>query len=551
MPLVVLLVAASQVALLAALLAAPPARAQLDPESVAPQAPLPAKSADAPARRDPYAGRSESEALATLRALEAQLSLGQSPTRAELDDIVAAATSSPQVPVRALAVAVLAWLDPATATTPLLVAWSDEEARVRAGVAQSLLSLARRLGDDDRRRVVAEALAHLDDPSNEVACASVELLGALAPSAAADAVRTRADIADDARYACFARIGGLPLRAVELPPLPEVAAPPADASPPELAPPRPLPDDGTWLLVSTAAAAGLVAGALLPSGFVPSRDVLTYDDDASRITREEVAVASQLGAGLVGAVVLGGSAWAIAQAAPLDVEQAGAVAIATGALGLAGASAQLAFGLGEGPAAFATAGGVALGVVSGAGLAFAAPLNVDDEVLAATSMALGGLGAGLLVFSATPVGLTDIGAAKRVDFGLGVAGMGAGVAGFTALAAGALLDVRAARSATVLAGGVIGGGAATAAGFLLAPASDVESRIACGIGLGGLGLGMVAGMLVPEDWLPSAAAAGPGPALGPAVVVTDGKLRLGIPLLAPVALPGGDGIGATLLYARF
>jgi hypothetical protein len=496
-----------------------------------------------PARRDAFPDQSEAEVLTTLRALEATLSLGSTPSRAELEDVATAATSSPHAPVRALAVSVLAWLDPTVATAPLLAAWSDDEARVRAAVAQSLLSLARRLADDDRARIIAGALSHLDDASDEVACASVELLGALAPTDAADAVRVRAAAAGDVRYACFSRIGGLPVRAVELPPRATVVAVPTSA-PEQIAPSPSVPGrdaSGTWLLIGTAASAGFVAAALFPSGLVPSRDVLSYDDDASRITREEVSVLSQLGAGVLGAAALGGGAYLLEEVLPLNVAEAGAVAIATGSVGLVGASAQLAFALREGPAAYATAAGLALGLAGGAGLAMGLHLDVDDEVLAASSMALGGFGAGLIVFSAVPVGFTNIGDAQRQAFGLGIAGMGAGAAGFVGLAAGAFVDVRAARSFTVLLGGVIGGGLGTALGFLSVPPSTVQSRIACAVGVSGLLIGITAGVLVPDTWLPPLS-------VGPAVVVDEGALSFGVPVLAPV---GRDGIGATLVYARF
>ena len=510
-----------------------PAVAQQDPSSAA------AANADAAVRANDEL--SEVDALALLRALEVKLSLSQALSSAELASVVACATS-PHVSVRALSVAVLSWLDTELATSPLLQAWLDAQPRVRAGAAQSLLSLARRLGDEDRRRVVAASLIHLDDAVDEVACASAELLGALAPAEAADAVRARAQAAGDVRYACFARVGELPVRAVELPVLPAADAPSSDASPTSSQVPSGH-DDGTWLLVSVAASTGLVVGALLPAGLVPSHDVLLYDDDSSRVTRVEVAVATQLGAGLVGALALGSAAWAIAQVEPHDVKEAAAAATAVAALGLAGASAQLVFGLSEGPAALATAGGLVLGLAGGAGLFLGAQLDVNDEVLAASSMALGGLGFGLLVFSAIPVALLEIGAAKRVDFGLGIAGLGAGVAGFGALAAGALFDVRAARSFAVLAGGLVGGGLGTALGFAIVPPSDVKSRIACTVGLVGLVAGMGAGLLVPEHWLPAVGA------MGSAVIVEDGRVSMGVPI--PFSLGAIGGLGATLVHARF
>src|SRR5688500_12779775 len=157
------------------------------------------------AASDPYAGQSEAGALAALRGLEAQLSLGHTAQPAELDAASRAATASPSPAVRALATAVLAWLDPAVATPPLLEALEDDDARVRGAAIQSLLSLARRFDDDTRRRVISATLPRLDDAADEVACAAAELLGALSPSVATDALRTRASAAGDVRYACYAR----------------------------------------------------------------------------------------------------------------------------------------------------------------------------------------------------------------------------------------------------------------------------------------------------------------------------------------------------------
>ncbi len=497
---------------------------------------------------DPFAGKTEADALASLRSLEARLSLGQTAPPAEAAQLVAALHASPYTSVRALSGAVLAWLDPSTAQKPLVDALKDKEPRVRAVAAQSLLSLARRFDEEQRRDVVTAALAALDDPSDEVACAASELLGALSPSAAADAMRARADHADDVRYACFSRVAGLPTRAVELPPLPSLA--PEKPEEPKKSPaPRPEkpaapPDDGTWLFVGAAASAGLVAGGVLPSAFLPSRDVLLYTEARTKLTHEEVAFPSQAGAGLLGAAALGGGAYALSTfVRPLSLDEAGAVAIGAGALGLAGASSQLAFALREGPASFVIAGSLVAGVFGSAGLAYGFRLDADDEVLAASFAGVGALAAGTAVFAAVPVGLANVGGAQRIDFGLGVIGLGAGATSFFALASGAFLDVRPARSFAILAGAAAGGGLGLAGGFLLTPTSDVKSRIACGIGLGGELLGITAALLVPDDWLPHDVV----PAVGTAVSVDGGKVALGIPLIVAV----DDGVGATLVRARF
>jgi hypothetical protein len=529
--------------------------AEAPPPSTGPTAPPSPSGAVPTVAPDPFAGKTETEALAFVRALEARLSLGQAATHDESDLLVKAARNSPHTSVRALAVAVLAWLEPQTAVPPLLSAFRDPQERVRTTAAESLLSLARRLDDDQRRSSVSAALLMLDDPSDETACAAAELLGVLSPSAAADAVRTRGDASDDVRYACFARIGGLPLRPVNVPPLPSLEKPavgPNKRPQPVVKEKTNEPADGTWLFVGTAAAAGLVAGGVLPSAFLPSRDVLLYTDTQTTLTHEEVAFPSQLGAGLIGAAALGGGAFALSTfgAAP-NMDQAGVVAIGTGELGLVGASSQLAFGLKEGPADLATAAGLVAGTAASTGLAYAffagkdkMELAVDANVLSASFLGIGALTSGLVVFTATPVGYENVGSALRVDFGLGVVGMGAGIAGFGALATGAFLDVKPARSFILLAGASAGGGLALAGGFLFTPQSDVKSRIACGIGLGGEVIGFTAALFVPDEWLPKGPLHG---AVGSAVRVDEGKVSLGIPVL--VAIPGG--MAANLVSAKF
>lgn len=487
---------------------------------------------------------SEADQLAQLREMEARLSLGESLGPSELERLEGRARSSRHVSVRALAVSVLAWLEPARAVDPLLSSLQDENPRVRAASAQSLLALARRMSEDQRRRVLPNALALLDDSSDEVACAGAELVGGTSPESVTDALRRRTADVNDLRASCFARVAGLPPRPIAMPPLPHRASVVGEAPAAAPAAPAIVPPTGTWLFVGAAASTGLLAGGLLASGLLPARDVLTYRSASTRIVREEVAFPTQALSAIGGAALLGGGAWALSTyVRPLRVEQARAVVLGTGALGLAGASAQLAFGLRPGPADWASAAGVSLGLGGSAALAYAAPLDVNDEILSGAGLALGGLTGALAAFAATPVGISTVGDALRVDFGLGVAGMTAGASSFGALVAGAFVDVPRARTAAVLTGAMLGGGGATALGFLLVPASDVKSRVACGVGLAGELLGIVGGLLVPNDWLPAEPLA-----VGAAVHVDGARWAFGVPRLQSwPAASGANVVGATLL----
>ncbi|MBI1945908.1 MAG: hypothetical protein HYS27_09440 [Deltaproteobacteria bacterium] len=490
---------------LAVVLLAAPALAQVDPSDVgsapAPPPPPPPK---------PPADDDEEAALVALRNLEARLSAGETLSAAETASLTASLASK-HVSVRALAAAVLAWLDPATAAPVLLGdgaprGVADAEPRVRTVATQSLLAIARRLPDDVRRDVVGAALLLLDDPADEAACAGAELALALAPSAVTDAVRVRAAIASDVRYACFARIGGLPIRPIEAPVLPREPTPPDEGTPAPTTPAPPAPD-GTWVTVAALSSAGLLIGALVPTILVPGRDVLLYDDDRTVITREELSVVTQAAGGLAGAAVLGGGAWALfgalaAGGAPLSVDEAGVIALGTGALGLVGAGVPMMLSLRGGLPAGLTAAGLALGAASSLGLVAAAELDKSDEALALGLAGLGAMAGGLAVFTAVPVGLERVGDADRTMFGFATAAVTAGALGMGGLALGPLVDVAPGRTFAGVAGGLVGGGLFTGAAFLLLPPMDVKSRIACGIGLGGEVLGgTMAFLLVPDAWV--------------------------------------------------
>lgn len=485
------------------------ALAQVDPSDVG-ATPVPAPTPPPP--RPPAADDEEAE-LGALRTFEARLSAGETLTPAETANLVASA-SSRHISVRALAVAVLAWLDPATAA-PVLLGGDDKrgvtdpEARVRTVATQSLLALARRLPEEIRRDVVGAALLLLDDPVDEVACAAAELALALAPSAVVDAVRVRAAAVGDVRYACFSRIGGLPIRAVKVPELPHEELLPDEGTPPPVAPAPPA-SDGTWVTVAASSSAGLLIGALVPTMLVPGRDVMLYDDDRTVITREELSVVTQAAAGLAGAAALGGGAWALAGAlaeggAPLTVDEAGAIALGTGALGLVGAGVPMMLALRGGLPAGLTAAGLAAGAVGSTALVAVSDLDANDEALSLGAAGLGAMAGGLAVFTLMPVGIDTVGEADRTTFGFATAAVTAGAAGMGALTLGPFLDVPPARTFATLAGGLLGGGIFTGAAFLLIPSIDVKSRIACGVGLGGEVLGAtMAFLLVPDAWIGTA-----------------------------------------------
>ena len=97
--------------------------------------------------------------------------------------------------------------------------------------------------------------------------------------------------------------------------------------------------------------------------------------------------------------------------------------------------------------------------------------------------------------------------AHQCDPLFGAVVAGAGAFGLVALGASPFVEVTAARSAAVAAGGFLGAGLVGGIGLLAVP-GDLEtgSRISAGLGAGGQVLGMVLGALVPGDWLDEPAA---------------------------------------------
>lgn len=489
--------------------------------------------------------------IAILQALEGRLSVGDSLNEKDVDVLLKLLAGSPAPRARALAAAVLPWLDPPIAAPPLFAASRDPDSRVRSTAGQSLVALARRLPDDLKKSGVNVGISLLDDPSDEAACAGAELLAALNPPALHDAFDVRAKAASDVRYACFVRHAGLPLRPVSMPVLPvdpDAKAPTTTTTAAEVPAPAAEPQR-QWLFLATAAGTGLVAGGGFPGALVPSRDVLVYDDRQSKLSREEISFVTQGGAAILGAAALAGAAFGTeALLGPLSTTEATSVLGAAGAGTVLGAGFGLMAGLDGGGQSLSLSLGSLGGFVGGAALAYGVDLSDDDNALMASAMAMGGLASALGAFTAVPVGLDEFFGAKRADFGLGAGMTGAGVFGLVALGVGSFTDMPAARSAAVVAGGLLGGGLLTGLGFLIVP-KDLEtgSRVACGIGLTGQVVGMVLALvLIPDQWLAISSDA--------VVDITAKEARFGLPVPVVFApLPGKSEapIGVTLLRARF
>lgn len=493
----------------------------------------------------------EARDVATLNTFESRLSVGERLADTDVETLIAL-TRSPAPRARALAAAVLAWLEPGVALQPLLLLASDDDDRVRAAVAGSLVALSRRLPPETRPKVIASGLGFLDDPSDEVACVGAELLANLRPEGISDAFASRAGNASDVRYACYARFGGLPVRPVTLPRLPETRDTDSGDSPQR---PDPVPQaevQPPWIFYATAAAAGALIGGAVPAMVVPGRDVLVYDDTQTRLSREELSFGTQLIAVAMGGAALGGVAWGVQEwAGPIDATESFTIAGSTGAGTMLGAGLGFMLSTDSSTLAGGLAAGTALGLAAGTTSAVVGELDHHDNALVATSMAMGGLGSVLLTFAAVPVAQTTLGDVGRTDFGLGAAMAGAGLGGLVATAAAPFLDVNAARSGAIAGGGLLGGGLLTGLGFLIVPKElETSSRIAAGLGLAGQVAGAVAaGLLVPDSWLDAA----DDVIQGAAVEVSPREARLGLPVpVVFVPLPGQQHppVGVMLLSGR-
>ncbi len=440
--------------------------------------------------------------MARLQRLEGLLSVGRELTTTERDELLAL-VRSPAPRARAVAAAVLPWLQPDVAAAPLCALTGDGDVRVRVTAGQSLTSIARRVGDQDRAAVIAAGMRLLDDAEDEVACAGAELLATLQVPALVDALEARADGASDLRHACFVRFGGLAARPVQAPSLPTIATVIDDADVGAAAASSTPARRPAWVHIATAAGAGLFIGGLVPAALVPARDVLVYDDDASRLSRQDISVATQAGAALMGAAALGGGAWLLDDTLKLSPEGQLAVAGGTGAGAMLGAGLSFMLDVKGGGPAWILAGSTGAGLVGATALAAFAPISANDNAVVMGTLAMAGLAGGLGAFTAVPVALTDVGGVGRTDFGFGSVFAAAGALGLGSLALAPIVEVPAARTAAVVAGGLLGAGLGGGVAFAFVPAElETGSRVAAGAGLVGQAVGMAVGAwLIPDAWL--------------------------------------------------
>jgi hypothetical protein len=457
--------------------------------------------------------------------------------------------------VRALAAAVLPWLDPQKALEPLLRAVVDDDARVQAQAVAGLLAIARRLDEPGRRRIQSAAESLLATSSDEVACAAGELLVALDAEAGGQLLRERADKVGAVRYGCWARLAGLPVRRVVVPVVDE-PTPPATKDAPAPVPAIATPPQGEWLYVTEGVSAGLFAGAILPSAFAPSRDVLTYTAAHTRLVRQDASLVSQMTSSLGGGALLGGGAFALSRLlGPLDMVEAASVGLGTASGTLTAAGLVQTLHLDAGTGAWVLSASTVASFAATSAVAYGTTLTAHDNAMIAAIASMSALGGGLAAFTFVPVGVDAVGGALRSDFGLGVALAAGGAGGLVALGLAPFVDVTPTRVLAASGGGVLLAAVGVGAGFLFIPSSvDVRSRIACGMGLGGEILGATLGLLLVPDTAVAGVLASM-PRGGEAVSVDDGALRIGVPVvqtLAPVAqAPRVVPLAVPLFGARF
>lgn len=444
----------------------------------------------------------EARDVRVLSDIEATLSMGLKLTLPQRAALLSVATS-PAPRARGLAAAVLPWLEPEVAVGPLITLSRDPDLRVRAASGQSLVALARRLDDGQKAQVVAAAFSILDDESDEVACIGAELLAALRPRGMEDAFNARSGTASDVRYSCLVRFGGLPVRAVKLPPSPTAPTEPENVlDTPGLRPETPTTKAISFPFIAAAAGAGMLIGGALPAAAIPARDILVYDDDFTRLSRQDVSFVSQAGAALLGGALLGGGAYLLDETLALTPSEQVAVMGGTGSGVVLGAGLAFLLDLKGGGPPLVVAAGTAVGVVSATALGAVADVTANDNVMVATAMSMGALAGGLGTFAAVPVALADVGGVGRTDFGLGVAVAVAGAAGLGALAAAPIIELPGPRAGAIAAGGALGAGIIGGIAFVVVPKDlDVGSRVAAGAGLAGQFVGMGVGFLLPDDWL--------------------------------------------------
>lgn len=555
--------------MMALVLVAEAAFAQQDPaEAEAPV--VEDKAAEEPAAEPQPAARParpraepslEERRIHQLRQLEARLSVGQALTDDERKLLGQVATRGETPRARALAAAILPWLSPEEAGPPLLAAAGDEDARVRDQALQGLLAISRRLDEAAATRATDVAVTRLSDPSAEVACSAARVIAGLSPEKASSELRRLAPDADDVRYDCWRRLVPMPERDVDVPPPPE---PPeatmgdiSDVEPPAPKPPPPPPPTGDLLFLSTSVATGFLGGGLLPGLFSPPRDTLLYTSRTTVHAREEPSIVFAGTTALAGALLVGGAALgATTLLDPLEVPAATSTVVGAAAGAVAGLGGGMTFGLDGSATGLLAVGGSLTGLALSSGLAFTLPPQPDDIGLALGLAGNGALAATLISLAAVPVGLEQVlGDSTRVDFALGTGLLTGGVLAVGGLFLAPLVDVSPGRVLVASAAGASAAGLGLGLTYLFTPATlDVRERVASGVGAG---LQVVAAtatfVLLPGSWADAVLASGGGPPASTALFLDEGRLRLGLPVVAvlPAGERGTPSVSVPLLGGRF
>lgn len=498
------------------------------------------------------------DGLARLREIEGRLSVGQPLTEAEERVLTELSARGGSAEERALATAILPWLPPATSAPALLDAAGDADARVRSQATQGLVAVAKRVAEGQRAEMLRAGVRLLDDPDDDVACNAGRLLMALSPPLAVEQLKQRAVDASPVRYGCFQRLAGLPVRPVSVPP----PTPPrgeggdgGDGTPKPLsAPPPPKEPTGDLVFVAAAAGAGFMAGGLLPGIALPARDTLTYARDRTTHTREETSVLTAGGSALVGALALGGGAWALTElVGPMDFPSASGVVLGSTAGALGGFGLALAGSFNDSVTGLSAVGGGLLGLSSATALAYTFPPTAADIGFATAAGGQAALLGTLVAFAAVPVG-TDLvfERTKRLDFGFGVGLLTGGAITTAALWATPFVELHPGRVLVSSAAGLAGAALGVGLGYLFVPVSiDVRGRIASGVGAGLQLIGAaLAFVLVPDDWADAVMPTDQAVA-GKALFLDEGRLRLGLPSVDLLPRPEGLAVSVGLVGGRF
>jgi len=524
----------------------------------------PATDVKTPAGRPPLTDDALERSLDALRTIEARLSVGDEIGDKERGILIVAALEGKSPEERALATAILPWLGPADALDALLQASADPDARVRAEAHSGLAVLARRLTPDGRERAWEAVNVGLGDTSDDVACAAAGLAWSLDPERTRTALEGRADAASDVRYGCWRQLAGLPARALEVPPpvMPEIVdekATPAETV--ERA--RRAADGGRYILVATAAGAGLGIGALIPGMLVPARDGLTYTKRRTTVVREEPSMVWATAGGLVGAAALGAAAYYGTELLPpLDYAPAAGAVLSTATGALVGLGLSMSLALDPPLASLSTALGTLGGLSAGAAWAWLLAPKPRHITFVAATTGLAAMGTTLGVLAAIPEGFPLVfDFIPRLDLAIGGGLVLGALGGAAAAGIAPVVDLPHGRVLASAGAAAAGAGTAMFAAYLFVPVGIDEiapvsrNRIAA---VSGIAAAMLIGptvfFLLPDAWANALDPVKEVATQGALISVDDEKLGVGLPNLWATpdrASPGRLAWGITLLGGRF